>query len=66
MKYFTEFMLYALAILLFVTGLVFGFDREMARREYERYNSSQNEQIVGCVFKANCNYYNNLLDEEYD
>lgn len=66
MKYFTEFMLYALAILVFVGGLVFGFDREMARRDYEHYKSSQQEQIVGCIFESNCAYYNDLLDKDYD
>lgn len=66
MKYFTEFMLYALAIMVFIGSLSFGFDREMARRDYERYKTSQQEKIVGCIFESNCNYYNDLLDREYD
>jgi hypothetical protein len=66
MKYFTEFMLYAMLVIVFITGMTFGFDREMARRDYEKYKTSQQEQIVGCIFEANCNYYNDLLDKEYD
>ena len=66
MKYFTEFLLYALGLMVFVAGFIYGFDREMARREYEHYKSSQQEQIVGCIYKSNCKYYNDLLDKQYD
>lgn len=66
MKYFTEFLLYAVGLMVFVAGLTFGFDREMARRDFERYNHSQQEKIVGCIFEFNCNYYNNqLMNKEY-
>ena len=66
MKHFTEFLMLALGVMVFVAGLTFGFDREMARRDYEHYKSSQQEQIVGCIYESNCAYYNDLLDKQYD
>ena len=66
MKYFIEFTLYALAVMVFLAGMTFGFDREMARRDYERYTTTQEELIVGCIFEMNCKYYNDLLDKEND
>lgn len=62
----TEFLLYALGIMTFVAAMTFGFDREMARRDFERYSTKQEELIVGCIFKANCKYYNDMLDKEDD
>lgn len=59
----TEFLLYALGIMTFVAAMTFGFDREMARRDFERYSTTQEELIVGCIFEANCNHYNDLLDK---
>lgn len=66
MKYFIEFMFYVIGLMVFVAGLTFGIDREIARRDFERYNTSQQEQIVGCIYKVNCAYYNDLLDKQYD
>lgn len=68
MKYFTEFMLYALAIMVFIGSLSFGFDREMARRDYERAvrNGDYEAPIVGCLWKYNCEYYTDLLYSSED
>jgi hypothetical protein len=63
---FIEFMFYALAVMVTVAGATFGFDREMARRDYERYSTTQEELIVGCIFKTNCKYYNDMLEKEDD
>lgn len=63
---FVEFIFYALAVMVTVAGATFGFDREMARRDFERYSTTQEELIVGCIFKTNCKYYNDLLDKEDD
>ena len=41
----------------------FGFDREMTREVYIEYVQKQDfEKIINeCVFKINCDYYNDLL-----
>ena len=41
----------------------FGFDKEMTREVYIEYmkNKDFEKTINECVFKINCNYYNNLL-----
>jgi len=61
MKELFYFLTAVVVIMTSVTGIVFGFDREMARRDYERYKTSQQEQIVGCLWEYNCKYYNKLL-----
>ena len=66
MKYFTEFLLYAVGLMVFVAGLIYGFDRDMARRDYERYNTSNQEVVTGCIFESNCDYYNDLINKRYE
>ena len=41
----------------------FGFDREMTRGVYVEYVQNQDfeKTINECVFKINCDYYNDLL-----
>ena len=41
----------------------FGFDREMTREVYIEYlqNQDYEKTINECVFKMNCDYYNDLL-----
>lgn len=41
----------------------FGFDREMTREIYVEYvqNQDYEKTIKECVFKINCDYYNDLL-----
>lgn len=36
---------------------IFGIDREVARRDYADGNEATN-----CIFKMNCDHFNNLLD----
>ena len=45
--------------------IVLGWDREMARQEYLKVVNHQDDMVSvdGCVFKMNCDYYNNLLKE---
>ena len=62
----TEFLLILSCFLTLIAGLTVGFDREMARRDFERYSTKQEELIVGCIFKTNCKYYNDLLEKEDD
>ena len=62
----TEFLLILIGFLALIAGVTFGFDREMARRDFERYSTTQEELIVGCIFKTNCKYYNDMLDKEDD
>ena len=59
-----EFLFYALALMVMVAGLTFGIDRELARRDYERYSTTQQELIVGCIFTYNCKHYNDMLEED--
>lgn len=49
--------------LLSILVIWFGFDREMTREVYVEYVQNQDyEKIIDeCVFKINCDYYNNLL-----
>ena len=56
----------ALAIigaLLSILIIWFGFDREMTREIYVEYvhNQDYEKTIKECVFKINCDYYNDLL-----
>ena len=64
MRLFAIFTLYTLGLAVFIGALVFGVDRELARRDYERYSTTQEELIVGCIFETNCKYYNDLLELE--
>lgn len=63
---FTEFLLYAVGLMVFVAGFVYGIDRDMARRDYEHYNTSSQEVITGCIFESNCNYYNDLINKRHE
>ena len=49
--------------LLLILLIWFGFDREITREIYVEYVQNQDfEKIINeCVFKINCDYYNNLL-----
>ena len=49
--------------LLSILLIWFGFDREMTREVYIEYVQNQDyEKIIKeCVFKINCDYYNDLL-----
>ena len=56
----------ALAIigaLLSILIIWFGFDREITREIYVEYvqNQDYEKTIKECVFKINCDYYNDLL-----
>lgn len=46
--------------------IVLGFDREMARQDYLRVVNHESDMfsVDGCIFKFNCDYYNNLLKGE--
>ena len=49
--------------LLSILIIWFGFDREMTREVYIEYvqNKDYEKTINECVFKINCDYYNDLL-----
>lgn len=49
--------------LLSILIIWFGFDREITREVYIEYVQNQDyEKIINeCVFKINCDYYNDLL-----
>ena len=49
--------------LLSILVIWFGFDRELTRELYIEYVQNQDfEKIIDeCVFKINCDYYNDLL-----
>ena len=61
---FVEFILIVLAVMVAVAGITFGVDRELARIDYERYSTTQQELIVGCIFTYNCKHYNDMLEED--
>lgn len=62
-KYLVEFSLYALMIMVICAGAVFGLDKELARRDYEKAvrNNDYERPIVGCIFEYNCEHYTNIL-----
>lgn len=68
MKYFTEFMLYMCAVAILLAILMFGYDRDTARRDYERAvrNGDYGAPIVGCLWEYNCEYYTNMLYNSED
>lgn len=63
-----EFVMTVIAIAVFIVGMSFGFDREMARRDYEKSirDGDFEKPIVGCVWQYNCDYYTKLLYETID
>lgn len=46
--------------------IVLGLDREMARQDYLRVVNHESDMVSvdGCMFKMNCDYYNNMLKGE--
>ena len=52
-----------ISALLSILLVWFGFDKEMAREVYIEYVQKQDfeKAINECVFKINCDYYNDLL-----
>lgn len=44
----------------FMSALLFGIDREIARRDYIA-RSDLRDEITGCIFDTNCLHYNKLL-----
>ena len=58
-----EILMIALAIVLFVTGMTFGLDKELARRDYEKAvrNKEYEQPIVGCLWDYNCKHYTDIL-----
>ena len=65
---FYEMIMTTLAVVLFVTGLSFGLDRELARRDFEKavHNGDFEKPIVGCLWDYNCEYYTELLYDSVD
>ena len=45
--------------------IVLGLDREMARQDYLKVVNHESDMasVDGCLFKMNCDYYNNLLKQ---
>lgn len=62
---FYEIVGYTMVGALFFGLLVFGFDRDMARRSYNQFaeNGDYEQKIAGCLYEINCEYYTNLLTE---
>lgn len=52
-----------ISALLSILVIWFGFDREITREVYIEYvqNQDYEKTIKECVFKINCDYYNDLL-----
>ena len=52
-----------ISALLSILLIWFGFDREMTREVYIEYvqNKDYEKTINECLFKINCDYYNDLL-----
>ena len=54
-----------ISALLSILLIWFGFDKEMTREVYVEYlqNQDYEKTINECVFKINCDYYNDLLNK---
>lgn len=48
-------VLYILMVAMIILLFTFGIDREIARKDFNKYGGSAN-----CLFKINCAYFNNL------
>ena len=57
------FAFYLMAIALTVAAIIFGADREVARRDYVK-NLKTGTKIAGCLYDINCNHYNKLLEKK--
>lgn len=65
---FYEVIMTVIAIAIFIVGFSFGFDREMARRDYEKAvrDGDFEKPIVGCMWEYNCKYYTQMLYDSID
>lgn len=63
MKHLIFALLILSGILSSSAAFLYGFDREMARRDYENAinNGDFEKSIVGCIFENNCQYYTDKL-----
>lgn len=60
---FYEAIMMTLAVIIFMTGLTFGIDRELARRDFVKAIEMQDfeKPIIGCIYQSNCDYYTDKL-----
>ena len=63
MKHLVFALLILSGILSSSAAFLYGFDREMARRDYEKATQAQDfeKPIVGCIFENNCQHYTDKL-----
>lgn len=63
-----EFVITVIAIAVFIVGMSFGLDREMARRDFEKavHNGDFERPIIGCLWDYNCEYYTQMLYDSID
>lgn len=68
MRVIYNVLLTALGVTVLVNAVVFGMDREIARREYVRRVQMQEfeQPIIGCTYNYNCEYYTDLLWSSID
>jgi len=48
-----DFFIFGVIVVLAIIVALFGIDREQARRDYVN-----GDEVTGCIFQSNCNYYN--------
>ena len=63
-----ETIMVAIAIALFTVAFAFGFDREMARQQYEdaTKNGNYEKPITGCIWDYNCEHFTKMLYDTID
>lgn len=63
---FYEAIMMTLGVIIFMTGLTFGIDREIARRDFQKaVNDGDFEhKIVGCIWDYNCDKFTKILFEK--
>lgn len=58
MKHLINFLFLVILVNIFIFGMTFGLDRELARRDFEK-----NQKISGCIYKYNCTFYKKLQEK---
>lgn len=61
-----KYLGYTLFVVFIGFCVVAGLDREQARRDYLKVINHEDDMVSvdGCIFKFNCDYYNNMLKGE--
>lgn len=63
MEIFKYIIIAIVSIMLAYVGILYGVDREVARRDYIK-KVEICKPIDNCLFSSNCNHYNKMIEQE--